>query len=297
MRNRVSWPDLGGTLRQEEVEDQPCFVVGAFEAGIRCWDQMLGCCCWDAASPPIQRLAQLPPCLHMPAPIPLKPPLFAASVGTHLRARAHGRLGWAALSISRNRPRLLHQHFWTSRTPPNYFYAQPANHHHLSATLSTAHRFKPRKESHPGTHRETISTALAMASIGPQLPPHLQKRKRTPEDEDLGSPPPKASRRSNDDEIPLDDDSDDDYGPKAPTLAVKNRTAAGPARPAPSIGPSIGPSVGPSIGPSRPPTNNDEIPLDSDSDSDAAGPAPPPRKSPPIGLRSGGQLSNRPSLR
>ncbi|KAK3902619.1 hypothetical protein C8A05DRAFT_15335 [Staphylotrichum tortipilum] len=116
-----------------------------------------------------------------------------------------------------------------------------------------------------------------MASIGPQLPPHLQKRKRTPEDDaDLGSPPPKASRRANDDEIPLDDDSDDGYGPRAPASAVS--TAKGPSRLAPSIGPSIDPSIGRSLPPTGTASNNDEIPLDDDSDSDAAGPAPPPTR-------------------
>ncbi|KAM7191792.1 Protein of unknown function (DUF3752) domain containing protein [Naviculisporaceae sp. PSN 640] len=117
-----------------------------------------------------------------------------------------------------------------------------------------------------------------MSSIGPQLPPHLQKRKRTPED-DADSPPAKVSRQaSNDDEIPLDDDSSDDgYGPSV--AAPKG----------PSVGPSFGPSIGPSLPPTTTPvakpsicpalppapTNNDEIALDSDSDSNDIGPAAP----------------------
>ncbi|KAK5663774.1 hypothetical protein OQA88_4205 [Cercophora sp. LCS_1] len=122
-----------------------------------------------------------------------------------------------------------------------------------------------------------------MASMGPQLPPHLQKRKRTPEDDQPTSlPPAKATRRANEDEIPLDDDSDSDsgYGPSAPIPANGNPIATASR---PPIGPCLPPTV-PSnperrqIGPSLPPprTNTDEIPLsDSDSDSDT-GPAPPP---------------------
>ncbi|KAI8684710.1 DUF3752 domain-containing protein [Fusarium keratoplasticum] len=92
-----------------------------------------------------------------------------------------------------------------------------------------------------------------MSSIGPQLPPHLSKRKRTPERD---ASPPSKHRRSespakNKDEIDLDD-SDDDYGPSAPAPQKA------------------------SIGPSLPPSNKDEIDLDSGSDSDT-GPAPPKR--------------------
>ncbi|KAM5355470.1 hypothetical protein ACJ41O_002116 [Fusarium nematophilum] len=90
-----------------------------------------------------------------------------------------------------------------------------------------------------------------MSSIGPQLPPHLSKRKRAPEGE---TAPSSKHRRSespakNKDEIDLED-SDDDYGPSAPALQKAT------------------------VGPSLPPPNKDEIDLDSDSDSDT-GPAPP----------------------
>ncbi|KAF4980817.1 hypothetical protein FZEAL_3271 [Fusarium zealandicum] len=90
-----------------------------------------------------------------------------------------------------------------------------------------------------------------MSSIGPQLPPHLSKRKRTSERETSA---PSKHRRSespakNNDEIGLDD-SDDDYGPSAPA----------PQKP--------------TVGPSLPPSNKDEIDIDSGSDSDT-GPAPP----------------------
>ncbi|ROW18200.1 hypothetical protein VPNG_00470 [Cytospora leucostoma] len=107
-----------------------------------------------------------------------------------------------------------------------------------------------------------------MSSIGPQLPPHLAKRKRSPEDESPDSPPPKAPR-SNQDEIALeddDDDSDDGYGPSVP----KPIGTAAPARPA--IGPTL---------PSTAPANNaQEIALDSDSDDNETGPIPPTAPAP-----------------
>lgn len=107
-----------------------------------------------------------------------------------------------------------------------------------------------------------------MSSIGPQLPPHLTKRKRSTEDESPDSPSTKTSKPNNENEIALDgedSDSDDGYGPSAPKPAA----TAGPQRP--------------SIGPSLPPTaasggNTDEIVLNSDSDDDDTGPAPPPSK-------------------
>lgn len=124
-----------------------------------------------------------------------------------------------------------------------------------------------------------------MAPIGPQLPPHLQKRKRTPEDDSSdAAPPTKATRRDNEDEIPLDDsDSDDGFGPSAPASTA--------AKPAPSIGPSLPPpsvkegtqdvsKVERRIGPALPPptsTNADETRLLNDGSSASnTGPAAPP---------------------
>lgn len=103
-----------------------------------------------------------------------------------------------------------------------------------------------------------------MSSIGPQLPPHLTKRKRTPDDE---SPPRAKTSRTNPDEITLDDDdSDDGYGPTA--------VPAAQPKPAPARAPT-----GPTLPPSRP-TNEDETPLgDNDSD-DSTGPAPQPQPQP-----------------
>ncbi|KAH7256637.1 hypothetical protein BKA59DRAFT_80111 [Fusarium tricinctum] len=90
-----------------------------------------------------------------------------------------------------------------------------------------------------------------MSSIGPQLPAHLSKRKRTPDDEVSNSSKQRRSESpaKNTNEIDLED-SDDDYGPSAPLP------------PKASIGPAI------------PISNKDEIEIDSGSDSDT-GPAPP----------------------
>lgn len=107
-----------------------------------------------------------------------------------------------------------------------------------------------------------------MSSIGPQLPPHLTKRKRSPEDESPDSPSTKTSKPNNENEIALDgegSDSDDGYGPSAPKAAA----TAGPQRP--SIGPSLPPTAASG-------SNTDEIALNSDSDDDDTGPAPPSPK-------------------
>ncbi|KAK8074818.1 hypothetical protein PG997_009481 [Apiospora hydei] len=133
-----------------------------------------------------------------------------------------------------------------------------------------------------------------MSSIGPQLPPHLAKRKRSVDDDEgeAGSPPPKVHATgpqlpSNQDEIALGDDDDssgddDVYGPAMPKAAAaqqgnSSKPSIGPTMP--STAASIGPAApAPSIGPSAGPTNTDEIDLaDSDDDEDAShGPAPPP---------------------
>lgn len=105
-----------------------------------------------------------------------------------------------------------------------------------------------------------------MSSIGPQLPPHLSKRKRE-EDDSPDSPPSKTSR-SNQDEIAIDDeesDSDDGYGPSVPKTTVMGPTMPTKAPERPSIGPTLPPSA-----------NTNEISLESDSDDDGTGPAPPP---------------------
>ncbi|KAI0444908.1 hypothetical protein F4803DRAFT_510257 [Xylaria telfairii] len=154
-----------------------------------------------------------------------------------------------------------------------------------------------------------------MASIGPTLPPHLAKRKRTSGDEaSTDSPPTKIhaaeSAQTNKDEIDLDSDSDDGYGPPAPRPTTRPSSkpslpaSIGPTAPLPrtTAGPSlqqknaeevaldtddeetVGPSAPPptangakrSIGPTLPSTNTDEIALDSEDDDE--GPALPEPK-------------------
>ncbi|KAI0186144.1 hypothetical protein EV127DRAFT_371708 [Xylaria flabelliformis] len=140
-----------------------------------------------------------------------------------------------------------------------------------------------------------------MASIGPTLPPHLAKRKRTPDDEDsTDSPPTKIcaseTAQTNKDEIELESDSGDGYGPSAPRSTT--RRSIGPSLP-PSIGPTAppAPSIGPtrSIGPTLPSTNTDEIALDSDDDVGPAPPAPPEPKRTHGPAPPPAALSERPS--
>lgn len=128
-----------------------------------------------------------------------------------------------------------------------------------------------------------------MSSIGPQLPPHLSKRKRSSEDESQDSPPAKTTRPSNEDEIALDDssDSDDGYGPSAPPRAV------GPTMPPHTPTPT---TTRPSMGPAMPTTSINTDDNDED-DAAATGPAP----APPALRRTHGpapppaSLSERPS--
>ncbi|KAI1464205.1 uncharacterized protein F4812DRAFT_443776 [Daldinia caldariorum] len=142
-----------------------------------------------------------------------------------------------------------------------------------------------------------------MSSIGPQLPPHLSKRKRTPEDESPESPaaklratsPPQVNNNKDEINIDSDDDDDDDDGYGTPAPQSATQASIGPTLPPSNtaeinlddsdeddIGPSAPPppaSTRPSIGPTLPPSSNqDEIPLDDEnnSSSDDTGPAPGP---------------------
>lgn len=107
-----------------------------------------------------------------------------------------------------------------------------------------------------------------MSSIGPQLPPHLAKRKRSlDDDESPDSPPAKTTRPSSQDETSRngaesDSDSDDGYGPSAPSAVV------GPTMP------PTAPTTRPSVGPTMPPTSTN---TNEDDDGDDAGPAPQPQ--------------------
>ncbi|KAK7744047.1 hypothetical protein SLS62_010348 [Diatrype stigma] len=146
-----------------------------------------------------------------------------------------------------------------------------------------------------------------MASIGPQLPPSLTKRKRDPDNDSEGdapdSPPTKVpatkqSRVGNENAISLgdenssdddDDDDDDGFGPSA-AAAPAPRPAAPQARSKPSIGPTLPAAVAAEA------ANADEIALDSeDDDDDDVGPAPAPRPAPSSSTAAAAAASHNPT--
>lgn len=129
--------------------------------------------------------------------------------------------------------------------------------------------------------------------VGPQLPPHLAKRKRSIGDSETPTSPPRKVHATsgpeprvlgptvpptNPEEISLEDDSsEDDYGPSIPS-ATASMPVERPARPPPVVGPTVPPSHNP-----------DELPIDESSEDDygpskpivapskrVLGPAPPP---------------------
>lgn len=111
-----------------------------------------------------------------------------------------------------------------------------------------------------------------MTSVGPQLPPHLSKRKRSIDEADPPtSPPHKVLAASvpstNTDALDIDSGSDDGYGPSVPST----KPAPKPFPPRQTAGPSL-----------PPPANPDELDVEESSDDDygpsAAAPAP---KQPP----------------
>jgi hypothetical protein len=114
-----------------------------------------------------------------------------------------------------------------------------------------------------------------MPSVGPQLPPHLIKRKRLiDDDKDLKSPPQKVHAAQlprtlgptlppphNPDELEVDSESDDGYGP-----------SLGPSKPATK---ASSPPERRAVGPTPPPSKNpDELEVDDSSD-DGYGPSKP----------------------
>jgi hypothetical protein len=129
-----------------------------------------------------------------------------------------------------------------------------------------------------------------MPTVGPTLPPHLQKRKRSPSDPEESSPPRKIQAAigpalpSNPDELDIDFSSDDGYGPSA--QAPKGDASSPPRR-----------TVGPSLPPAK---NPDELDIRDESSEDD-GPAPPPKAAPAPAKRVLGpapppaNLSERPS--
>ncbi|RFU75331.1 hypothetical protein TARUN_6931, partial [Trichoderma arundinaceum] len=107
-----------------------------------------------------------------------------------------------------------------------------------------------------------------MSNIGPQLPPHLAKRRRNSDGDDSSNKHPRRDdvAGQNHDEIDLNgsgSDSEDGYAPPRPS-----------ALPAAAPAPAAARTAGPCLPPHLAAANDDEIGLD-DSDSDT-GPAPPP---------------------
>ncbi|KKA28180.1 hypothetical protein TD95_004072 [Thielaviopsis punctulata] len=88
-----------------------------------------------------------------------------------------------------------------------------------------------------------------MSSIGPQIPPHLAKRKRSLSQTDDLPPTKIAAPALNHDEIDIDSDDDDNLGPQIPEIATSSTLLPASA--------------------STVTANKDEISLDDDSDSDS----------------------------
>ncbi|APA09788.1 hypothetical protein SS1G_06005 [Sclerotinia sclerotiorum 1980 UF-70] len=140
-----------------------------------------------------------------------------------------------------------------------------------------------------------------MPSLGPELPPHLQKRKRSIDDSELPDSPPRKLQAAapppprilgpslpptiNPDEVNIENSDDgDDYGPSI--RPSKSKRPESPPRKV--IGPSALPksTSPPVIGPSPPSKNPDELEIESSDDDDSYGPsivnprmaAPPPKR-------------------
>ena len=124
-----------------------------------------------------------------------------------------------------------------------------------------------------------------MPTVGPTLPPHLQKRKRSPSEvEDPASPPSKiraalptqvlgpAPPPQNPDELDIQDESSgDDYGPSIQSPDTRAKAKASPPPPKRVLGPA----------PPPPPSKNpDEVDLEDESSEDDYGPSAHPKPAP-----------------
>lgn len=106
-----------------------------------------------------------------------------------------------------------------------------------------------------------------MSSIGPALPPHLQRiRHQSPQEKDSG----KESGTAGPSTETVAEDEDDDFGPALPPhlLAKRKAAVAGPARP-PSRDRSASPAFRKrNVGPALPPHLASQQGHESDSDED-----------------------------
>jgi hypothetical protein len=139
-----------------------------------------------------------------------------------------------------------------------------------------------------------------MSSVGPQLPPHLQKRKRSPSSsQDPSSPPAKvivatAPRAAgpalpplhNPEELALDESSDDDYGPSIPHAQTTKQASPPPKRRV------LGPAPPPAPLSEKPPHAANPSHSDEDSSDDDYGPSLPP----PPGSHAESQLNQARAL-
>lgn len=148
--------------------------------------------------------------------------------------------------------------------------------------------------------------------VGPELPPHLAKRKRSQEDEDTPNSPPRKVQaatapktlgptlppKTNPDELDIEESSEDEHGPSAvpkqapsnapsrivgPALPTKNPDAIDLSESDDDYGPSAKAPTPPKrvLGPAPPPANLSErhshpAEADSSSDDDDYGPSLPP---------------------
>ncbi|KAF5868540.1 uncharacterized protein Bfra_012186 [Botrytis fragariae] len=131
-----------------------------------------------------------------------------------------------------------------------------------------------------------------MPSVGPELPPHLQKRKRSIDDSELPNSPPRKIQAAapprvlgpplpsstNPDEVNIESSDDDDYGPSIQSSNAKisrspPRRVIGPSAPPKPTSPRM-------TGPSLPSKNPDELEIASSDDDDSYGPSTPNQRKP-----------------
>ncbi|KAJ8066445.1 hypothetical protein OCU04_005504 [Sclerotinia nivalis] len=129
-----------------------------------------------------------------------------------------------------------------------------------------------------------------MPSLGPELPPHLQKRKRSIDDSEPPNSPPRKLQAAPPPRVlgpslpPTINPDEDDYDPlirpsKSKRPESPPRKVIGPSAPPKSTSPPV-------IGPSPPSKNPDELEIGSSDDDDSYGPsipnqrmaAPPPKR-------------------
>ncbi|KAI9648695.1 hypothetical protein NHQ30_003335 [Ciborinia camelliae] len=132
-----------------------------------------------------------------------------------------------------------------------------------------------------------------MPSVGPELPPHLQKRKRSIDDSESPNSPPRKLQAAapprvlgpslppatNPDEVNIESSDDDDYGPSI-QLSKSRRSQSPPRRVLGPSAPHKSASPPRIAGPSLPAQNPDELKIESSDDEDSYGPSIPNQRGP-----------------